>query len=122
MRIAIGSLFQESNTFSPRPTTIESFEAVYLWRGDEAFSKLRTARIEIPGILSVLEPAGIEAIPLIATSALAGGVVTRATFELLMSDMESRLKQAGKVDALLLPLHGAMAIEDEDDAESDSYH
>jgi microcystin degradation protein MlrC len=119
MRIAIGSLFQESNTFSPRPTTLESFEAVYLWRGDEVFSKLRGARIEIPGCLSVLEPEGIEAIPLIATSALAGGVVTRATFELLMSDMEGRLKRAGKVDAVLLPLHGAMAIEDEDDAESE---
>lgn len=119
MRIAIGSIFQESNTFSPRPTTLESFEAVYLWRGEEVFSKLRGARIEIPGILSVLEPEGIEAIPLIATSALAGGVVTRATFELLMTDMEARLKQAGKVDALLLPLHGAMAVEDENDAESE---
>ena len=65
MRIAIGSIFQETNTFSPRPTTLESFEAVYLWRGDEVFSKLQKARIEIPGILSVLEPQGIEAIPLI---------------------------------------------------------
>ncbi len=119
MRIAVGSLFQESNTFSPRPTTIESFEAVYLWRGDEMFTKLRTARIEIPGILSVLEPAGVEAIPLLATSALAGGVVTRATFEALMSELEARLKAAGRIDALLLPLHGAMAIEDEDDAESE---
>jgi microcystin degradation protein MlrC len=119
MRIAIGSLFQESNTFSPRPTTLESFEAVYLWRGEETFSKLRGARIEIPGYLSVLEREGIEAIPLIATSALAGGIVTRATFEPLMSDMEARLKRAGKVDALLLALHGAMVIEDEPDAESE---
>jgi microcystin degradation protein MlrC len=90
-----------------------------LWRGDETFSKLRSARIEIPGYLSVLEREGIEAIPLIATSALAGGVVTRATFEPLMSDMEARLKRAGKVDAVLLALHGAMAIEDEPDAESE---
>lgn len=119
MRIAIGTLFQETNTFSPRPTTIESFESVYLWRGADVFSKLRKARIEIPGILSVLEPKGIEAIPLIATSALASGIVKRETFELLMTEMESRLKAAGKVDALLLPLHGAMAIEDEDDAESE---
>jgi microcystin degradation protein MlrC len=119
MRIAIGSIFQETNTFSPRPTTLESFEAVYLWRGDEVFSKLQKARIEIPGILSVLEPQGVEAIPLIATSALAGGVVTRETFELLMSDMEARLKQAGKLDAVLLPLHGAMTVEGEDDAESE---
>ena len=119
MRIAVGSLFQESNTFSPRPTTLESFEAVYLWRGEETFSMLRGARIEIPGYLSVLEREGIEAIPLIATSALAGGVVTRATFEPLMCDMEARLKRAGKVDAVLLALHGAMAIEDEPDAESE---
>jgi microcystin degradation protein MlrC len=119
MRIAIGSLFQESNTFSPRPTTLESFEAVYLWRGEEMFSRLRGARIEIPGYLSVLEREGIEAVPLLATSALAGGPVTRATFELLMSEMEARLERAGKVDAVLLALHGAMAIEDEPDAESE---
>lgn len=119
MRIAIGAIFQESNTFSPRPTTLESFEAVYLWRGEETFSRLRGARIEIPGYLSVLEREGIEAIPLLATSALAGGVVTRATFEPLMSDLEDRLKRAGKVDAVLLALHGAMAIEDETDAESE---
>lgn len=119
MRIAIGAIFQESNTFSPRPTTLESFEAVYLWRGADVFSKLRGARIEIPGYLSVLEREGIEAIPLLATSALAGGVVTRDTFEPLMSDMEARLERAGKVDAVLLALHGAMAIEDEADAESE---
>lgn len=119
MRIAIGSLFQEANTFSPRPTTLESFESVYLWRGEETFTGLRGARIEIPGYLSVLEREGIEAIPLMATSALAGGLVTRDTFELLMSEMESRLKRAGVVDAVLLALHGAMAIEDEPDAESE---
>ena len=66
MRIAIGSLFQESNTFSPRPTTLESFEAVYLWRGEDTFTRLRTARIEIPGYLSVLEREGIEAILLLS--------------------------------------------------------
>ena len=119
MRIAIGSLFQESNTFSPRPTTLESFEAVYLWRGEDTFTRLRTARIEIPGYLSVLEREGIEAIPLLATSALAGGLVTRAAFESLMRDMEARLQKAGKLDAVLLALHGAMAIEDEFDAESE---
>jgi microcystin degradation protein MlrC len=119
MRIAIGAIFQETNTFSPRPGTLESFEAVYLWRGEEVFSRLKGARIEIPGYLSVLEREGIEAIPLIATSALACGVVTRDTFEPLMSDMEARLKRAGKVDAVLLALHGAMAIEDEPDAESE---
>src|ERR1700754_5169819 len=96
MRIAIGAIFHETNTFSPRPGTLDAFEAVYLWRGEDVFSKLRGARIEIPGYLSVLEREGIEAIPLIATSALACGLVPRATFEPLMADLEARLKRAGK--------------------------
>lgn len=119
MRIAIGQIFQESNTFSPRPTTIESFESVYLWRGDQLLTEFKDARVEIPAFLSVLRRAGIEPVPLIATNALAGGVVTRAAFESLMSDIEGRLKAAGRLDAVLLALHGAMCVEDEPDAESE---
>jgi microcystin degradation protein MlrC len=119
MRIAVGQIFQETNTFSPRPTTLETFEAVYLWRGDQLFSAFGNARVEIPAFLAVLKRAGIEPVPLIATSALASGAVTRAAFENLMTDMERRLTQAGKLDAVLLALHGAMCLEDEPDAESE---
>jgi microcystin degradation protein MlrC len=119
MRVAIGQIFQESNTFSPRPTTLETFESVYLWRGDQLLTVFGDAKIEIPGMLSVLKRAGIEPVPLIAASALAGGVVTRAAFESLMGDLETRLRAAGAIDAVLLALHGAMCVEGEPDAESE---
>jgi microcystin degradation protein MlrC len=119
MRIAIGQLFQETNTFSPRPSTVETFESVYLWRGDQLFSAFGNARVEIPAFLAVLQRAGIEAVPLIAANALANGPVTRAAFETLMTDLEARLTRAGALDAVLLALHGAMCVEDEPDAEGE---
>jgi microcystin degradation protein MlrC len=119
MRIAVGQIVQETNTFSPRPTTLETFESVFLWRGDQLLSAFGSARVEIPAFLAVLQRAGIEPVPLIATSALASGAVTRATFESLMTDVEARLARAGKLDAVLLALHGAMCLEDEPDAESE---
>jgi microcystin degradation protein MlrC len=119
MRIAVGQIFQESNTFSPMPTTLATFESVYVWRGDELFSAFAGARVEIPAFLAVLQRAGVEAVPLVAANALASGAVTRAAFESLMQELEARLMQAGTVDAVLLALHGAMCLEDEPDAESE---
>jgi microcystin degradation protein MlrC len=119
MRIAVGQIFQEGNTFSPRPTTLETFESVHLWRGDELLSAFGDARVELPAFLAVLKRAGIEPVPLIAANGLAGGVVTREAFENLMQDVEARLTRGGAIDAVLLALHGAMCIEDEPDAESE---
>jgi microcystin degradation protein MlrC len=119
MRIAVGQIFQESNTFSPMPTTLETFESVHLWRGEKLLTAFAGARVEVPGFLDVLQRAGVEAVPLLAASALAGGVVTRAAFENLMGDLEARLRQAGPLDAVLLALHGAMCLEDEPDAEGE---
>ncbi|HJS89245.1 MAG TPA: M81 family metallopeptidase [Steroidobacteraceae bacterium] len=119
MRIAIGQFCQESNTYSPKPTTVETFRSVYLRRGDELLTGFGDSRVEVPAFLATLKGAGVEAVPLLATAAFAGGPVTRAAFESIMSELEARLAGAGRVDALLLSLHGAMCIEDEPDAESE---
>lgn len=119
MRIAVGQFCQESNTFSPKSTTLETFESVYLRRGDELFTAFGDSRVEVPGFIGVLMRAGVEPVPLIATSALAGGPLTRPAFESIMNEIEARLAGAGRLDAVLLALHGAMCIEDEPDAESE---
>ncbi len=54
MRIAIASLMQESNSFSPLPTTLATFESYYLHRGDEILTGYGDARTEVPGFLAVL--------------------------------------------------------------------
>jgi microcystin degradation protein MlrC len=119
MRIAVGQFFQETNTFAPTPTTVETFQSVYLRRGEQLFTAFGDSRVEVPAFLAVLKRAGVEAVPLLAASALAGGALTRAAFESIMCELEGRLATAGALDAVLLALHGAMCIEDEPDAESE---
>jgi microcystin degradation protein MlrC len=119
MRIAIGQLFQETNTFCPLPTTLHTFRSVFLRHGEELFTAFGDARVEIPAFLDVLRAAGATPVPLLAANALASGPVTRAAFEALMGEMEERLSAAGPLDGVLLALHGAMCIEDEPDAESE---
>ncbi|MBI1777067.1 MAG: M81 family metallopeptidase [Proteobacteria bacterium] len=117
MRIAVGALIEEANTFSPLKTTVETFQQYYLLRGQELFTGFGAAQVEVPGFLSVLQPAGVEIVPLLAASAAASGPLTRATFEALAGELIERLKRALPVDGVLLALHGSMTSEDESDCE-----
>ena len=53
MRIAIASLMQESNSFSPLPTTVETFESYYLYRGDEILTRYGDAQTEVAASVPV---------------------------------------------------------------------
>jgi microcystin degradation protein MlrC len=48
-KIAVASLMQESNSFSPLPTTVETFESYYLYRGHEILSGYGNAKTEVAG-------------------------------------------------------------------------
>lgn len=119
MRIAIGSVIQESNSFVPFRTTLDTFRAQYLFHGEEMLTRYGEARIEVPGMLSVLRAAGATPLPLIGGFAGSSGPLTRACFEAIAGEMVERLRAQLPVDGVLLALHGAMAVEDEDDAEGE---
>lgn len=42
MRIALGQILQETNTFSPIPTTLETFKRYYVHKGDEVLTGFET--------------------------------------------------------------------------------
>lgn len=117
MRIAIGSIIQESNTFAPILAGLESFTSEYFYRDEEVVHGLAGARVEVSGMLSVLRAAGAEAVPLIATHACSGGPVERAAFDQMLGELLERLRAALPVDGVLLALHGAMTLSDDPDAE-----
>lgn len=119
MRIAIGSLMQETNTFVPFRTTVDTFNAYYLRRDAELLIGFGAARVEIPGFLSVLAEAGATPVPLLAGHGGSNGPVMRETFHVLVNEMVHRLAARLPVDGVLLALHGAMVVEDEPDAEAE---
>ncbi|MFM9105299.1 MAG: M81 family metallopeptidase [Chloroflexota bacterium] len=115
MRIAIAELKQESNTFALKPTTLADFAAWHLWRGEEARVNSADTNCEMAGFLDVLEPAGVEIVPVLATFAMSGGSVESATVRLLRDELAAGLRAAGPLDGVLLALHGAMVADDDDD-------
>jgi microcystin degradation protein MlrC len=115
MRVAIAELKQETNTFVPRPTTLADFDAWHHWRGADVVSRMRDTNMEIAGFLDILEPAGIEPVPILATFAMSGGKVTTATYQILLDELLTGLRERGPFDGVLLALHGAMVSDEDDD-------
>lgn len=115
MRIAVGSIKQESNTFVPTQTTLDHFGL--LLEGDELLTGYKGAQVEVPAFLDILQGAGATVVPLLAAATTPGGPLTRATFTGLLGTLLTRLRAALPVDAVLLALHGAMVVEDDSDAE-----
>lgn len=112
LRIAVGLLSQESNSFSSIPTVLDTFKQCLFLRGKELLGPdFRAISVEVPGFLSVLRQAGVTPVPLIATEGGAAGPLTRGTFDALVGELEERLRAAGQIDGLLLALHGALMVE-----------
>lgn len=116
MRIALGVLSHEANTFSPRATTWEDFATHWLRRGPEVLRGLEGLNIEEAGAISVLATAGCTVLPTFAARALSGGPVTAVAFRRLKGELLSALRAALPVEGVFLVLHGAMMAEDDPDA------
>ena len=87
MRIAIAELKQETNSFVPFNTTLETFRDQYLFRAAEMLTAYGAQRVEVPAMLDVLRAAGATPVPLLGTLALASGPVTRDCFEVLLGEI-----------------------------------
>jgi microcystin degradation protein MlrC len=118
MRIAIGQLWQESNTLNPLCTTIENFEAFGISEGAEIIERFAETN-ELGGFIQSLRAWSErpEMVGLMRFAAWPSGPVKAAAFQELMDRMLAALERARPVDAVLLALHGSMVAECEPDVE-----
>ena len=115
-RVAIGSVFTECNQLGGMIIDMSWFERYELCRGDEI---LRIGSGGGGGMLRVLREAGAEPVPLVWASTCPGGQVESACYAQLKGELIAGLRDALPVDGVLLPLHGAAAVENVDDLEGD---
>ncbi len=113
-RVLFGLMMHETNSFSVVKTKLEDFSPLY---GDEIVETLRGTRSAIGGYIDVLEREGIEYIPTIAASATPSGELRHADYRHIVDTIKDGIEKAGKLDGVLLALHGAMIAEDEPEAE-----
>ncbi|MCC6587670.1 MAG: M81 family metallopeptidase [Bryobacterales bacterium] len=113
MRIAIASILQESNTFSPVYTRYDDFSPVF---GREAFDRHQGKLTEMGGFIEVLKKQGVEIIPVCAAWAITANRLLKPDFQKLV-DCFVQFLSAAPVDGLLLAMHGAQTAAGEDDVE-----
>jgi microcystin degradation protein MlrC len=118
-RIAIGGILHESNTFSSDLTDLKDFEGRSLSRGDEILAEFAASAHEVGGFIEGGEKYGFELVPAIVGNATPAGPVTDRALDKLTSELIDRLKKAGKLDGLLLALHGAMVVESHPDGDAE---
>jgi microcystin degradation protein MlrC len=127
LRIAYGRIAQETNALSPVRTTLADFRALHYVEGDALARAV--AHDEAPGFLKKAELRGfvdraralgdVELIPTISAWAVPSGPLDRACFDALRDSLIADLRAAGRLDAVMLSLHGAMGVDGLDDPESD---
>jgi microcystin degradation protein MlrC len=115
MRVAIGGLWHETNTFAAAPTIAADFE---VHEGAALVDAFRGTRTPIGGFIEGGREAGFEIVPTLFASATPSGTIAREVYESLLSRFLVRLTE-GKPDGILLDLHGAMVVEGIDDVEAD---
>lgn len=116
MRIAVGQLWQETNTFNRCPTTWADFENWGLAEGERLFEQYGETG-EIGGFLARCREwrDDLEFVGLARFVCWPWGSVDSATWTRICETFATRLADIGQVDAVFLALHGAMAAENEPD-------
>lgn len=110
MRIAIGGILHESNTFASKSTDLAQF-ATRHQVGEAILPAWRNTHHEMAGFIQCGERLGFELYPTVMATATPAGPVTADAFETLTGELLDSLRRAPQLDGLLLALHGAMVSE-----------
>ncbi len=120
MRIAVGQLWQETNTFNPNPTTRANFEEFGVLLGEDVVTQMADTN-ELGGFIQSLRqwPESPEIVGLARLPAWPAGTATHETFTWLRDVLSKRLTGALPVDGVLLALHGALVADGAPDVEGE---
>lgn len=119
MRIAIGGIYHESNTFFSQPMTMERFAEKDLHFGSDILSHWRGTCSEMGGFIEGAQIFKFELIPTVMAWGMPAGALTVETFETLSGLLLGGLEEAKPLDGVLLSLHGAMVSASYADADGE---
>ena len=118
MRIGLIQIMQETSSFNPTLTTLADFESFGIYEGDEIIERLRSAG-PVGGYVAAIEQSGVdvETVPIIRGTARSGGRLSTEVFDFFDGKVRDGLSAAGRLDGLVMLLHGAASAEGIDDVE-----
>jgi microcystin degradation protein MlrC len=117
LRVALAGFSHETNTFSGTPTGLDKFLANGLFRGDDLSDLAGTNTVVGGAVDRIAAMADLELVPILATSAIPGGLVTAEAVDSIEGEIITGLERS-RPNAVVLDLHGAMVTEYADDGEA----
>ena len=119
LKIVIGQLSHETNTFSNVLTTEELFKLWEWTEGEEVVQRNRDVKDYVGGMIDECEEQGFEIIPTFSASALPSGLIPFETYQTIKENFIKNFPFKGQYDGVCLALHGAGVVESIDDLEGD---
>lgn len=116
MRILIGTMMAETNTFTPNRSTLEAFRPLY---GKDLFEQTYWHNSSTEGVVRTLQAEGVDIIPTFYGFASAGGTIEFAAYQEMKWAILEGVRKAGQLDGICMILHGSMFVDGEDDPEGD---
>lgn len=109
MKILVGGISHESNTFSNVLTGLRQFEASRVAYGEDVPKLYAGTNTSVGGFLAAAPRLGIEPLFTVVAGANPSGPVLRATYETFKERILDGLRGT-RVDGVYLALHGAMVV------------
>jgi microcystin degradation protein MlrC len=120
-RVGIAGIWHETNTYSARLATRQSFEEFELLSGEAVRARHAGTGTVMGGFVDGCAGRH-DVVPLFSAGAWPAGPTSREVAEELLDRLRAELAAAGRLDGLLLNLHGAMVAEGHPDMERDVVH
>lgn len=119
MKFFTAFLATETNTFVSVPTGRGSFEEYGIYHGDASTRAARGYGVFPLRLREMLAAEGHQMVESLLAFAQPLGRTVRSVYEELRDEILDDLRRAGKIDGVILALHGAMVADGYDDCEGD---
>jgi microcystin degradation protein MlrC len=118
-RIFTATLGTETNTFSPLPTGLNTFQETCLFRNGNYGDRVPMFGAPLVVWRRLADARGWHTIESLCAFAQPAGRTAKTVYEVFRDEILADLRAALPVDAVLLSLHGAMVADGYDDAEGE---
>jgi len=118
VRIALGGISHETNTYADAVTGTTGLDRFGIRRGDRML-RARATDTFVGGFLDACDTLGAEPVPTLWAWAGPSGTVTADAYATLRGELLERIAAVLPVDAVALELHGAGVVDGIDDLEGD---
>ncbi|WP_096190371.1 M81 family metallopeptidase [Evansella halocellulosilytica] len=119
MKILIGQIAHETNTFSSVKTDVAAFQKWEWSEGTEVIENHKNVKDYLGGMIDRANELKIEVLPTFSAFAMPSGIITSEANERMKRELITKIEEYDSFDAVCLALHGAGVAEDTDDLEGD---